>query len=222
MLDSKKLIAFDLDGTLVDSVPDIAAAANKSMQALGLAQVSESQVRGFVGNGVPTMLTRVLSQVQQRPPSAAQLQQAIALFNDFYQRDLCSHGALYPGVERTLAALKAKAITLVVITNKPEAFVPGILQHFAIEHYFDAIIGGDSLAENKPSPLQLNHVMTHFNAVQDDFLMVGDSKNDVLAAHAAKCDSIGLTYGYNYGEDISLSKPTIVANQFSDILQYLP
>ncbi|GLP97517.1 phosphoglycolate phosphatase [Paraferrimonas sedimenticola] len=216
-----RAIGFDLDGTLVDSVPDIHAATNVALAGLGLDSVSEAQVRGWIGNGVPMLLTRALTAQTGEPPSEALLVQARGLFDPAYHADLCSHGSLYPNVAETLKQLQQQGYSMAVITNKPEAFVEPILTHFGIAQYFSLVIGGDTLAKAKPDPMPIEHCMARFGVSTVDFLMVGDSKNDILAAQAAGCASLGLTYGYNYGEDIALSNPTFVASDIQQIFDFI-
>ncbi len=110
---------------------------------------------------------------------------------------------------------------MAVVTNKPIQFVPALLEHFAISRYFDLVIGGDSLTRKKPDPLPLTHVCETLDCKPTNSLMVGDSKNDILAAKSANMSSVGLTYGYNYGEDIGISEPDLVLNNFADLLDVL-
>ncbi len=128
---------------------------------------------------------------------------------------------LYPGVESVLEQLQQAGYPMAIVTNKPYEFTIPLLKAFNIDKYFSIVLGGDSLAKMKPDPLPLQHILHEWQLQTEQLLMVGDSKNDILAAKAAKLASVGLTYGYNYGEDIGLSGPDAVCEQFSEITALL-
>ncbi|MDO6706220.1 phosphoglycolate phosphatase [Photobacterium sp. 1_MG-2023] len=215
-----KLIAFDLDGTLLDSVPDLADAADKTMQALGLPGVTEAQVQAWIGNGAEILIGRALSQSIDLDPELdpALHQRALAMFNRFYQEGGHQKTILYPGVKETLEALHQAGMPMAIVTNKPFQFVPHILAEYGIDHYFADVIGGDTFPKKKPDPYALHWLMEKHCVSCKEMLMVGDSRNDVLAAQAASCYVVGLTYGYNYGQPISDSNPDRVLTQFSQLL----
>ena len=216
-----KAIAFDLDGTLVDSVPDIAVAAQLMLEELNLPSCSELNVRSWVGNGAEVLVRRALAHSLKQIPSSEQVERAFSLFLTHYQQQLNRHSCLYDGVKETLLLLVQQGYQLAIVTNKPIQFVAPILQAFDIEQHFSLVLGGDSLAAKKPDPMQLNHIMNTWVLEEEQLLMVGDSKNDILAAKSAEIASIGLTYGYNYGEDIRLSGSNAVFDNFSDILLWV-
>jgi phosphoglycolate phosphatase len=128
---------------------------------------------------------------------------------------------LYPNVLETLTALSQAGFQLAVVTNKPYQFTAPLLKAFGLEPFFSLVLGGDSLAKMKPDPLPLTHLLDTWQIAAEQLLMIGDSKNDILAAKAAKVASIGLTYGYNYGEHIGLSEPNAVCDDFSEISHHL-
>ena len=212
-----KAVAFDLDGTLIDSVPDLAAATNATLQELGLPLSTESQVRSWVGNGAEMLMRRALSFALSKDVSDEQLAVCMPRFMHFYQQNLQQHSRLYDNVEQVLKELHSAGYQLAIVTNKPFEFTVPLLQAFKLDGYFSIVLGGDSLAKMKPDPLPLTHILQQWQLEPAQLLMVGDSKNDILAAKAAAIASIGLTYGYNYGEDIGLSGPTAVCEQFSEI-----
>ena len=220
MSNNIKLIAFDLDGTLLDSVPDLAVAADQAVQALGFPAVSEEQVRDYVGNGADVLVGRALSQSMTIDPALdeALLVKARELFDDFYDKSGHKLSHLYPAVTETLAELKQAGFTLALVTNKPSKFVPEILAKHGIDKYFVDVLGGDAFPEKKPNPVALNWLMEKHNRQPEEMLMVGDSKNDILAAKNAGCAAFGLTYGYNHGEPIAASNPEFVADTIADLL----
>ncbi len=215
-----KLIAFDLDGTLLDSVPDLAVAADQAVQALGYPGVSEDKVRDYVGNGADVLVGRALSQSMTIDPalSSELLVKARELFDDFYDKSGHKLSHLYPAVKETLSELQQAGFTLALVTNKPSKFVPEILEQHGIDKFFVDVLGGDAFPEKKPNPVALNWLMEKHNCQPQEMLMVGDSKNDILAAKNAGCYSFGLTYGYNHGEPISASKPDFVADIIADLV----
>lgn len=210
-------IAFDLDGTLIDSLPDIALATSATLEHLGFQSCSLEQVKTWIGNGARILISRALKFASGREYSGQELNQVMPIFLGFYQDFLTHSSCCFPKVTSTLERLSQSGLKLGVITNKPHKFVAPLLNKLQIADYFSAVLGGDALVEMKPSPLPLQHVMQAWQLNANEFLMVGDSKNDISAAKAANCASIGLTYGYNYGEDIALSYPTFVCDCFSEI-----
>ncbi|HDY8141347.1 TPA: phosphoglycolate phosphatase [Vibrio vulnificus] len=215
-----KLIAFDLDGTLLDSVPDLAVAADQVTRAVGFPGVTELQVRDYVGNGADILIGRALSQsLTINPELSDELRaQARELFDDFYQQTGHKLSHLYPTVKETLKELHQAGFTLALVTNKPSKFVPDVLQQHGIADYFVDVLGGDSFPEKKPNPIALNWLMEKHQIQPTEMLMVGDSKNDILAAKNAGCASFGLTYGYNHGEPIAASEPDFVADSLAQLL----
>ncbi|RZQ99210.1 phosphoglycolate phosphatase [Vibrio vulnificus] len=215
-----KLIAFDLDGTLLDSVPDLAVAADQATRAVGFPGVTELQVRDYVGNGADILIGRALSQsLTINPELSDELRaQARELFDDFYQQTGHKLSHLYPTVKETLKELHQAGFTLALVTNKPSKFVPDVLQQHCIADYFVDVLGGDSFPEKKPNPIALNWLMEKHQIQPTEMLMVGDSKNDILAAKNAGCASFGLTYGYNHGEPIAASEPDFVADSLAQLL----
>ncbi len=218
---SIKFIVFDLDGTLLDSVPDLAVAADQAVRALGFPSVSEEQVRDYVGNGADVLIGRSLSQSLTINPDLTDKVRAEArvLFDDFYEQSGHKLSHLYPTVKETLEELHQAGFTMAIVTNKPSKFVPHILEQHGIAQYFVDVLGGDAFPEKKPNPVALNWLMNKHQLQPSDMLMVGDSKNDILAAKNAGCASFGLTYGYNHGEPIAASNPDVVADKLSELLE---
>ncbi|HSC84207.1 MAG TPA: HAD family hydrolase, partial [Pseudomonas sp.] len=150
---------FDLDGTLVDSVPDLAAAVDQMLLALGRPAAGIEQVRHWVGNGARVLVRRALAGgIEHAAVGESETEQALELFNQAYAD---SHGlsSVYPGVTATLKWLKKQGVELALITNKPERFVAPLLDEMKLGRYFRWIIGGDTLPQQKPDPAALLYVM---------------------------------------------------------------
>lgn len=217
---NKQVILFDLDGTLIDSAPDLALAINHMLTTLGRETFSADLIRSWVGNGAQVIVKRGLSGKADFSENIdpALFEKALDIFLSFYAEHLCVDTVTYPNVRSSLKILKAQGYRLVIVTNKPFDFIAPILDGLQLTELFELCLGADSLPECKPSPLPLLHVCDALSVTVDQCVMVGDSKNDILAANAAKMQSIGLTYGYNYGEDIAVYKPDLVCSDFADII----
>jgi phosphoglycolate phosphatase len=208
------LLIFDLDGTLIDSVPDITDAINKTFDELGIERVSEEEVRNYLGNGARTLIERAL----RGKNDEELLQKTLKIFKNHYKNNVCNKTAMYPGVKETLEKLPHKKA---IVTNKPYEFVGEILKTLEIDGYFEMYIGGESLPEKKPSPLPLLYVCEKMGYKPSEAVMIGDSKNDILAARNAGIKSVAVNYGYNYGEDVSVYKPDIIIDDFRKLLEVL-
>jgi len=217
---NKQVILFDLDGTLIDSAPDLALAINHMLTTLGRETFSDDLIRSWVGNGAQVIVKRGLSGKADFDDDIdpALFEKALAIFLTFYAENLCVDTVTYPNVRSSLKILKAQGYRLVIVTNKPFDFIDPILVGLQLTGLFELCLGGDSLPERKPSPLPLLHVCELLSVTPEQCVMVGDSKNDILAANAANMQSIGLTYGYNYGEDIGEHQPDLVCSDFADIV----
>lgn len=206
-------ILFDLDGTLVDSVPDLTAAVDRMRQQLGYPCAGEAAVRGWVGNGAAKLVERALNDVGSNEQAAG-----MQWFKRFYAEENGRTSVLYAGVAETLAQLQSMDIPMAVVTNKPKHFADPLLQALDIAAFFSQVIGGDCLAERKPSGLPIEVCSRRLGVEVASILMVGDSRNDIESARAAGCLSAAVPYGYNYGEPISQSQPDWLLQQFSDLL----
>jgi phosphoglycolate phosphatase len=226
-LEHKTALLFDLDGTLVDSAPDLAAAINQMLLALNLTTFPQEIIRGWVGNGAKTLVERALHHslnkhtASDKSLNEAKINKALVIFLNYYRHCLCVESSLYKGVKETLVALENKGYRLAIITNKPTEFIEPIVTGFGLKGLFELQLGGDSLIERKPHPLPLLHACAALRVSVAQCIMIGDSKNDILAAKAANMESIGLTYGYNYGEDIRVYQPDWCLNNFSELLDLL-
>ena len=218
---AKELILFDLDGTLIDSAPDLALAVNHTLKILNLCAFDESVIRSWVGNGAQTLVKRALSGKSEIDANIdeALFAKALDVFLNFYKDNLCVKTITYPNVVSTIAALKTRGYRLVIVTNKPYDFIEPILKGLNLDGVFELSLGGDSLSSRKPDPQPLLYACEKLNVSVEKTIMIGDSKNDILAAKAAGMDSIGVSYGYNYGEDIGIYEPDAVVDDFGDILK---
>ncbi|PKF63692.1 phosphoglycolate phosphatase [Psychromonas sp. psych-6C06] len=218
---NKQVILFDLDGTLIDSAPDLALAINHMLTSLGRETFSDDLIRSWVGNGAQVIVKRGLSgkaDYDDADIDVALFDKSLEIFLNFYANNLCVDTVTYPNVRSTLKILKAQGYRLVIVTNKPFDFIEPILDGLQLDGLFELCLGGDSLPVRKPDPLPLLHVCSKLGVTPEECVMVGDSKNDILAANAANMQSIGLTYGYNYGEDIGEHNPDAVFSDFADII----
>jgi len=223
MFIEKELILFDLDGTLIDSAPDLALSVNYMLRTVNHNEFSEEVIDSWVGNGASTLVRRALSgsKIIDDNINNELFDKSLAIFLEYYKNNLCVKTTPYPNVKTTLQALKSDGYKLAIITNKPFDFIKPILQQLELDNLFELCIGGDSLSEKKPNPLPLQYVCKKLNTKPRNTLMIGDSKNDILAAQAANIQSIAVSYGYNYGEDIRVYRPDLTIDDFSDILEVL-
>lgn len=218
-LENKKLLIFDLDGTLINSALDLALAINYMLKELNRGTFDENIIHEWVGNGALTLVKRALSGNRTVDDGLNEIavEKALKIFLDYYEANLCNATVPYPNVIKTLHSLKEKGYILSIVTNKPFIFVAPILEKLKMEGLFALILGGDSLKEKKPNPLPLLYVCETLGVSIGDSLMIGDSKNDIQAANACSMDSIGVTYGYNYGEDIAVHEPSIMIDDFLEL-----
>ncbi|PWU39835.1 phosphoglycolate phosphatase [Pseudomonas aeruginosa] len=213
-----RLVMFDLDGTLVDSVPDLTAAVDSMLASLGRPPAGIEKVRQWIGNGARVLVRRALAgSIEHDGIGEEETEAALALFMEAYA-DSHALTEVYPGVVDTLKWLKRNGVEMALITNKPERFVAPLLDEMKLGRYFRWIIGGDTLPQQKPDPAALLFVMKMAGIEPEDALFVGDSRNDVLAAKAAGVRCAALTYGYNHGRPIAEEVPTLVIDNLRDLL----
>jgi phosphoglycolate phosphatase len=192
----------DLDGTMLDTVPDFHVAINRMRAELGLAPIAAERIKLMVGKGSENLIHSVLA----LDYDAAGVAQHFSAAMDAYQRHYLAingdHSALYPEVAAGLAALKAAGLRLACVTNKPIAFATPLLKQKGLAGYFEVVYGGDSLAKKKPHPMPLLQVCADFALQPAQVVAIGDSSNDAQAARAAGCPVLTVPYGYNHGESI--------------------
>jgi phosphoglycolate phosphatase len=216
-----KLIMIDVDGTLVDSVPDLAYCIDEMMQKLGLRKWGETKVRHWVGNGVPKLVERALTGELEGRPIKEVFDIAYPIFLDLYEDNSAERSYLYDGVREGLDYLKSQRYQLGCVTNKSEQFTHPLLKALGIFNDFKIIISGDTLAKRKPDPMPLLYCAERFNLKPEECLMLGDSVSDVKAARAAGFDIICMSYGYNHGNDIADENPDLVIDSMSQLSDHL-
>lgn len=195
-------VMIDLDGTLLDTVPDLAAAAERMLAALGLPARSQDEIRSFIGKGIPRLVQRCL-EASAGAANAQPLQAgALALYHDFYFEESGRRSAVYPGVLEGLAQFRAMRLRLACVTNKAARFTLPLLEQKGLAPYFELVVSGDTLARKKPDPMQLAHICAEFALAPAAVLLIGDSANDALAARAAGCPVVCVSYGYNGGGEV--------------------
>lgn len=217
-----RLVMFDLDGTLMDSVPDLAAAVDKMLMLLGREPAGIERVRDWVGNGSRVLVRRALAGQLDHDGVADELaDEALALFMQAYSggHELTT---VYPGVRECLDWLREREVKLAIITNKPAQFIEPLLEEKGLAGYFDWLVGGDTLPQQKPDPAALFWVMDKAGVAPGESLFVGDSRNDVRAAKAATVRCVALTYGYNHGEPIADEQPALVLDDLRELVASAP
>ncbi len=198
-----KAVVIDLDGTLLDTAPDLAYAAELMMAELGLSCPSQDTIVTYIGNGVSRLVKRVLTGNMDAEPDAALFEKAIASYNKHYSAHVSLHSRPFPGVVEGLQALKAMGLHVACITNKAEAFTHPLLKDTGLFDYFELILSGDTLPKRKPDPLPLLHACEVFKIKPTDLLLIGDSLNDTQAARAAGSAVFCVPYGYNRGRPVT-------------------
>ena len=216
-----KLVMIDVDGTLVDSVPDLAYCVDKMMVALNMPLRGEDTVRHWVGNGVPKLVERALTGELDGSPSKEAFDKAYPIFLDLYAQNSSVRSTLYEGVIEGLEYLKSKDCLLGCVTNKAEQFTHPLLKSLGIFDYFGVVISGDTLERKKPDPMPLIHSADFFNVKPNECLMLGDSISDVKAARAANFQIICMSYGYNHGNNIADENPDLVIDSMKQLRDYL-
>ncbi len=187
-------ITIDLDGTLLDTAPDLAAAANAMLVELGHAPYPLATITEYVGRGIPSLVSRCLPALED----AAQAN-ALAIFRKHYAIENGKRSRPYAGALEGLAAFRQAGLALAVVTNKTAVFTDPLLQITGLAHWFAFAISGDTLAQKKPHPQQLLHACERFGTSPPENLHIGDSATDAAAARAAGCPVLLVSYGYDAG-----------------------
>jgi phosphoglycolate phosphatase len=211
------MILIDVDGTLVDSVPDLAYCVDALMEKLGREPHGEAKVRTWVGNGVERLCRRALIGQLDGEPSDEDFAKAYPLFLELYAANTSQRSRLFPGVREGVDSFKAAGYILGCVTNKAAQFTLPLLTDLGLKDNFGIIVSGDDLPEKKPHPLPLLHAAKALGAEPAESLMLGDSRSDVKAARAAGFQIVCMSYGYNHGEDIRSENPDAVIDSFLEL-----
>jgi len=195
----------DLDGTLADTIADLAHAANAMRVELGLAALPQALVATFVGKGIDTLIARMLAEslTVSEPPDAALLTRARAAFYRHYHEVNGRYSTLYPGVLDGLQALRDQGLRLAIVTNKASEFTLPLIARLDLADYFDVVVCGDTCARRKPDPDPVRYACQQLNVSPAESVLIGDSLNDVQAARAAGCRALVVPYGYNEGQPVA-------------------
>lgn len=214
-------VAFDLDGTLADTLPDLYASANLTMRDLGLAPVDRDTVRNYIGQGIDRLVQRLLTDEIGTNPGADELKKAGDILRGHYRQLLTNESELFPGTEETLYKLKELRLRLACVTNKTEIFTHPLLDKLGVLELFDEVICGDTLEKKKPDPLPLTYCAGQFGIQPVALLMVGDSQTDTLCARAAGCPVVCVPHGYRSGMELHELDCDAIVPGVSDLIDLI-
>lgn len=214
-------ILIDLDGTLIDSVPDLAYCGDEMMRELGLPPRGETASRDWVGNGVERFCERTLLGSVDGTADPELFAKALPIFKRLYLVNNSQRSRVYDGVVEGIKWMKEQGYRLGCVTNKAEAFTVPLLKDKGLFDLFELVVSGDTCPEKKPSPIPLLYAAEKMGVVPENALMLGDSISDVKAARAARFHIICMSYGYNHGEDIRLANPDAVVDSMAELPNFL-
>lgn len=212
-----EMVLIDVDGTLVDSVPDLAYCVDAMMSELGMPERGEKRVRHWVGNGVERLVKRALVNQLDGEPDEALFSKALPVFEALYRDNTSKRSRLYQGVKEALDFLKTTGVRLGCVTNKASQFTLPLLQDLGVHDYFEIIICGDMVERKKPDPMPLLQAAEQLETEPRASMMLGDSMSDVNAARAAGFQIVCMSYGYNHGEDIRDYDPDAVVDSMAEV-----
>ncbi len=218
LIDRIRAAAFDLDGTLVDSAPDLVDAANGMLKALGNRQLAEHRITALIGDGIDRLVEGVLAASLRRLPAPAALGSARTLFRRFYAARLFDRSRVYPGAIEGLQALNEAGIPLCCVTNKHSAFTLPLLDAAGLARHFAFALCADRAEERKPKPDLLLAACARFGIAPAELLCVGDSRADVAAARAAGCPVAAVDYGYNQGRPVAAERPDWLIASLTEVV----
>jgi phosphoglycolate phosphatase len=214
-------LLFDLDGTLLDSAPDLATAIDALLASLSLELAGVARVRSWVGEGASLLVRRALAYGLSCAPArvdASLLRRSLDSFFQYYQAHCCDSTRLYNGVESALGQLQRRGLALACVTNKPGRFTGQMLQHYGLARYFPVVVSGDSLAVKKPDPAPLQAAAAGLGIELQHCAMVGDSATDILAARNADIAAVAVSYGYRRGHSVDQLEADLVVDDLRELL----
>jgi phosphoglycolate phosphatase len=205
-------LGIDLDGTLIDSAPDLAWAANTALTACALPPLPEQQLRGMIGDGIQVLLRRALTAAQGHDVSDALLAQARPVMLAAYRDNLFQRSVVYPGVLAALQRWREQGMRLTCITNKMSSLAQPLLEQSGLLAYFEALYCADRPEERKPAPVLIKRALVDLQLPPQRFLMIGDSTHDLHAAQAAGARGLAVRYGYCDGQLLAATGGLLVAH----------
>jgi phosphoglycolate phosphatase len=211
-------LLFDLDGTLLDSAPDLAQAIDGMLQALDFPQAGEARVRAWVGEGSRMLVRQALMFARGAAPADADIDAAQQVFFEYYGACLTDRSCLFAGVSDALAHWQQAGVAMACVTNKPARFTEPLLDHFDLRRYLPVTVSGDTLPVRKPDPAPLLEACRRLGVSEAHAVMIGDSRNDVLAARAAGMPVVCVTYGYNHGRPIAGEGADRLVDAFGELV----
>ncbi|HKP11368.1 MAG TPA: HAD family hydrolase [Blastocatellia bacterium] len=215
------LLLFDLDGTLIDSLGDLAATINLMLRDLDRPPLSAEQVAAFIGNGIPTTVHRALVATHpgEEPPDKALHDLAIETVHRHYATQMLNTTRLFPNVVETLEHFRGKKMG--VVTSKEARFTEFILDHFGIAKYFGAIVGGDTTPARKPDPRPVLEALRVLDGPATEAVMIGDSEIDVIAGRSAGAQTCAVTFGYRSAEQLRVTEPDAMVGRFAELREVI-
>ena len=215
------LILFDLDGTLVDSAPDLASAIDRMLGALGRPAAGEARVRGWIGRGMPMLVKRALTGEMWPEGEPEDFGRALELYMTFYGEKLAEKSRLYTGVSDCLEQVRAMKIPMACVTNKDSRFTSRLLESLGILDYFDVLASADQYPHPKPDPESLLDTARRLNVLPEESLMVGDSVADAKAARAAGMMLAMVPYGYHGGDGVESLLPDLIVEHLDELPRWI-
>lgn len=216
-----RAVLLDLDGTLMDTVPDLASAANAMRIELGMSSLREDVIATFVGKGIESLVRRTLAGALDAEENPLRFDEALASFKRNYHVVNGEKSVIFDGVLDGLMALRAMGLKLAVVTNKPEEFTLPLLRNTGVAALFDAVVSGDTCARKKPDPLPMHHACALLGVDAGEAVAIGDSINDALAARAAGCAVLAVPYGYNEGRDVRTLDVDAIVSSLVDAAEWV-
>jgi phosphoglycolate phosphatase len=218
LIDSVEAVAFDLDGTIIDTAPDLGTAANMMLVMLGGRPLPEEQVPSMIGGGIDSLVMKVLERAGVSPDSALE-KMAGALFRKLYGQQLFQRSSIYPGVVMTLHSLRSAARPLYCVTNKERKFTLPLLELAGLTGFFAAVFCGDRPEDRKPNPNMLKAACIHACVEPSRMLLVGDSRADIVAAKSAGCRVVAVDYGYSHDQTLDDLRPDAIVSSMMELMK---
>ncbi len=218
LIESMRAAAFDLDGTLIDTAPDLGAAANRMLETLGYKPLPEQRIPALIGDGIDPFIWRALAESLGAAPPGAVTHAAAALFARLYGERLFEKSRVYPGVPEALRALDHAGIALCCVTNKHSAFAMSLLEAAELGDFFAFTLCADRVEERKPNPALLLAACDRLGVTPGEMLYVGDCHADIAAADAAGCRAVMVDYGYRNGRPLDEVRPDAIIGNLTEIV----